>query len=244
MKLKAFIVDDEAMTRNTLAALIRKFCPDVEISGMAENFSTAVEALKLKQVDIIFMDINLGDRTGFEVLDELLSYQAAVVFVTAYEEFALKAFKYAAINYLLKPVSHLELIETVSRIKQSKLGTVASTDLTGENAYERKRISIPNKNKIELVAISNIVYLAAEGSYTLIYLQNKERIMISKHLKQLEEILSAYPQFIRVHRSYIVNKRFINAFNRADNGYIEMYSGVSVPVGGLYRQDIFTFFEN
>lgn len=243
MILKAFIVDDEAMTRDTLAGLIRKFCADVHIVGMAENYSTAIKALKQHQVDIIFMDINLGNHTGFDVLDELLSYQAAVVFVTAYEEFALKAFKYAAVNYLLKPVNHLELIETIGRIRQSKVD-LAAIDTMGENSYERKKIAISNKNKIELVAISDVVYVAAEGSYTVLHLQNKESIMVSKHLKQVEDMLAAYPQFIRVHRSYIANKRFITAFNRADNGYVEMQQGASIPVGNNYRQDVSGLFGN
>ncbi|MBN9296279.1 MAG: response regulator transcription factor [Filimonas sp.] len=243
MTLKAFIVDDETMPRNTLAALLKKFCPDVVVTGMAENYSRAIAALQQQQVDIIFMDINLGTHTGFDVLDELLSYRAAVVFITAYEEFALKAFKYAAVNYLLKPINHLELIETIGRVKQARIDST-QINTQGENAYERKQIAIPGKNKIELVSISNIVYLSAEGSYTVLHLQNKENMIISKHLKSLEDILAPYPQFVRVHRSYIVNKRFVAAYNRADNGYLEMQQGISIPIGSLYKQEIFSMFEN
>lgn len=243
MKLKAFIVDDEVMSRNTLAGLLKKFCSDVEISGMAESYSKAVAALKQQQVDIIFMDINLGSHTGFDILDEFLFYQASVVFVTAYEEFALKAFKYAAVNYLLKPVNHLELIETIGRIKQTRIDR-SLINLQGENAYERKQIAVPNKNKIELVPISDIVYVSAEGSYTVLHLQNKESVLISKHLKPLEEILAPYVQFVRVHRSYIVNKRFIAAYTRADSGYLEMQEGTLIPVGNMYKQEVFNLFEN
>ncbi|HEX8020926.1 LytTR family DNA-binding domain-containing protein [Mucilaginibacter sp.] len=243
MIIKAFIIDDEVMPRNTLAGLIKKFCPDVDIAGMAESYSKAVAALKQQQVDIIFMDINLGSHTGFDILDELLSYRAAVVFVTAYEEFALKAFRYAAVNYLLKPVNHLELIETVGRVRQARMDK-RQINIQGENAYERKQIAVPNKSKIELVYISDIVYVSAEGSYTVLHLQNKDSIMVSKHLKQLEDMLTAYKQFVRVHRSYIVNKRFISAYNRTDNGYLEMQQGASIPVGSVYKQDIFNLFEN
>lgn len=243
MVLKAFIVDDEELTRNTLAGLIRKFCPNVQVAGSAENYSKAVAALKQIQVDIIFMDINLGSHTGFEVLDELLSYQAAVVFVTAYEEFALKAFRYAAVNYLLKPVNHLELIETIGRVQQSRI-EITSADIQGENSYEKKKIAIPNKKKIELIAISDIIYISAEGSYTVLHLKGKENMMVSKHLKQLEDMISPYSQFVRVHRSYIVNKCFISAFNRADNGYLEMQEGGLIPLGNHYKQDVFGLFEN
>lgn len=231
------------MSRNTLAGLLKKFCPDVEITGMAESYQKAVEALQQQQVDIIFMDVNLGSHTGFDILDDLLSYRAAVVFVTAYEEFALKAFKYAAVNYLLKPVNHLELIETIGRVKQARIDR-EETNLQGENAYERKQIAIPNKNKIELVPIRDIVYISAEGSYTVLHLQNKDSIMVSKHLKPLEDILAPYTQFVRVHRSYIVNKRFIVAYNRADNGYLEMQQGAEIPIGNLYRQSVSDLFEN
>lgn len=243
MILKAFIVDDEVMPRNTLAGLLNKFCPDVQVTGMAESYAKALAALQHQEVDIIFMDINLGTHTGFDILDELSSYKAAVVFVTAYEEFALKAFKYAAVNYLLKPVNHLELIETIGRVRQIKINK-ERIKLEGENTYERKQIAVPNKNKIELVSISDIVYVAAEGSYTVLHLQNKESIMISKHLKPLEDMLAPYPQFVRVHRSYIVNKRFIAAYNRADNGYLEMQQGALIPVGSMYKHEIFSLFEN
>lgn len=243
MILRTFIVDDEVMPRNTLAGLLNKFCPDVEIAGMAESYAKAVAMLKQQQVDIIFMDINLGSHTGFDILDELLSYRAAVVFVTAYEEFALKAFKYAAVNYLLKPVNHFELIETIGRVKQARLDRELF-NIQGENAYERKQIAVPNKNKIELVSICDIIYVSAEGSYTILHLQNKGSVMISKHLKSLEDILAPYIQFVRVHRSYIVNKRFIAAYNRTDNGYLEMQQGAAVPVGNMYKQDIADLFEN
>ncbi|QIL41635.1 response regulator transcription factor [Pedobacter sp. HDW13] len=243
MMLKAFIVDDELMPRITLAGLLRKFCPDVEIAGMAESYSKAVAALQHQQVDLIFMDINLGNHTGFDILDELLSYRAAVVFVTAYEEFALKAFKYAAVNYLLKPVNHLALIETISRVQQTKTAG-NKVSIHGDNAYERKQIAIPNKNKIELVSIRDIVYLSAEGSYTVLHLQHKESIMFSKHLKTIEDILSPYIEFVRVHRSYLVNKRFIVAYNRTDNGYLEMQQGALIPIGNLYKQEVFNLFEH
>lgn len=238
MTLKAFIVDDEVLARDTLAALLNKFCPGVTVTGTADSFASAVKKISEQEIDTLFMDINLGEKSGFDVLDQLLSYSFTVVFVTAYEEFALKAFSYRAVNYLLKPVSHTDLVDTVNRISKA----VTPAGITKDKGIPGK-IALPDKDKLELVAIDEISHLEAKGSYTIVYLLEGRNIIVSKNLKQFEEMEGISHHFIRVHKSFMVHSHFIKAFNKADNGYLELQNGESIPIGNLYRQKVMQLFN-
>lgn len=241
MELTAFIVDDEQQTRETLKALLQQFCPEVIITGMAGSAKEAEAAIRIQRPDILFLDIDLGNNiTGFDILDSLHKYDCAVVFITAHEEHAVKAFEYAAMHYLLKPVNYNMLIDTVYRIRKMKKLAAASdikqlTDTFHQTALiSSSRIALSDMNKTDFILLDDIVYLESNGSYTIFHLNDKRHYTKSKNLKYFEDSFSSYSPFVRVHKSYIVNKQHIKAY-RKNSSELELSTGVAVPMSIGYR---------
>lgn len=240
MVLNAFIVDDEQQTRNTLQALLQEFCPEVTIRGTAGSIEEAGSALSGQPIDILFLDIDLGDHhTGFDLLDRLKPYEFDVVFVTAHDGYALKAFEYEAVHYLLKPVSHNELRDTVARVRKRKERSTTKDLRQLTDALQRlqpvvPKVALTDTNKTEFVPIDEITYLESSGSYTVFHLKDKRHFVRSKNLKHFEDTFAAYPQFIRVHKSYIVNRDQVRAF-RKNSQELELVNGATVPVAIGYR---------
>jgi two-component system LytT family response regulator len=241
MTLNAFIVDDEQRTRHTLQSLILEFCPGVNIKGMAGDIEEAIQAIRRQHIDILFLDIDLGNgTTGFDLLDQLQPYHFDIVFVTAHEGHAIKAFDYAATHYLLKPVNHNMLQETVTRIRNRK----ETANATGIQQLADKlqqalvpavpRIALSDTSKTEFVPISAIAWLESKGSYTVFHLEDKRQFTRSKNLKYFEDALMSYPQFIRVHKSYLINRDQVKAF-RKNSQELELFNGDNVPVSIRYR---------
>lgn len=239
MELTTFIVDDEQQTRDALQELLLEFCPGVVIKGTAGSISEALAVLPSKEIDILFLDINLdGTQTGFDLLDQLGPYDFDVVFVTAYEEYAVKAFAYAAVHYLLKPVSHRMLIDTIYRIRKKKTAAAGVKQLTDTLQQTLQatapRIALSDMNKTEFVPIDDIVYLESSGSYTNFYLEDKRLFVKSKNLKYFEDALMKHVQFVRVHKSYIVNGHHIRAYRKGSQE-LEFFNGTVVPVSIGYK---------
>ena len=241
MNLNTFIVDDEPQTRIILKELLEEFCPDITVTGMAGSIAEALNTPATQQADVLFLDINLGgSHTGFDLLDQLGPYGGDIVFVTAYEEYALKAFDYGAVHYLLKPVSRIMLMDTVARIRKRRMtgmtaGVQQLTDALQRNLQTSEpRIALSDTGKTEFVPIGDIVYLESNGSYTLFFLKDKRRFVRSKNLKYFEDALAQYPQFMRVHKSFIVNRDQIRAY-RKNSQDLEFFNGAIAPISIGYR---------
>ncbi|MFA6059084.1 MAG: LytTR family DNA-binding domain-containing protein [Taibaiella sp.] len=241
MILNAFIVDDEPKTRNILQALLLEFCPGVAVKGMVGDITEAVAAIPKQHIDILFLDINLGNNnTGFDLLDQLKPYDFDIVFVTAYETHALKAFDYGAAHYLLKPVNHNVLQETMDRIRKRKEMNNATGMQQLANTLQQAllpvvpRIALSDMNKTEFVSIDDIAFLESNGSYTIFHLKDKRHFIRSKNLKYFEDALMAYPKFIRVHKSYVINRDQVRSFRKSTQE-LELFSGAIVPVSIRYR---------
>lgn len=241
MELTAFIVDDEQHIRKTFQELLQQFCPDVQIKGTAGNIEDTLSAIQIYKVDILFLDVNLGSSlTGFDLLDKLRSYAFEVVFVTAHAEHALKAFEYDALHYLLKPVSHRMLADTVDRIKRRKGAGILTELQKLTSALHNTVLTMPSRiplsdtSKTEFVAINDIAYLESKGSYTVFHLSDGRQFTRSRNLKHFEDTLQEYPRFVRVHKSFIVNKTQIKAY-RKSNHYLELFNGITVPTVIGYR---------
>lgn len=241
MVLNAFIVDDEQQTRYTLQALLQEFCPGVIIKGMTGDIQEAITVLPGLDIDILFLDINLGDgHTGFDLLDRMSPYNFDIVFVTAYEAYALKAFEYAAVQYLLKPINHNTLRDTIARIRKSKEIVTATGIQQLANTLQQAlsstmpKIALSDLNKTEFVPMEDITYLESNGSYTVFHLKDKRHFVRSKNLKYFEDAFMKYPQFIRVHKSYVINRDQVRAF-RKNSQELEFFSGATIPVSIGYR---------
>ncbi len=241
MLLNTFIVDDEPQTQATLKELLQVFCPEVTVTGMAGSIPEALSKLASQQVDILFLDVNLGNgQTGFDLLDQLGPHSYDIVFVTAHETYAIKAFDYEAVHYLLKPVNRIKLIDTIARIRKRKatdlnVGVQQLADTLQRNLEATvPRIALSEAGKTEFVSITDIAYLESNGSYTIFFLRDKRRFMKSKNLKYFEDALMPYAQFMRVHKSYIVNRDQIKAYHK-NNQELELVNGAIIPMSIGYR---------
>lgn len=240
MHLNVFIVDDELQTQATLKTLLLEFCHGVTVAGMTGDINEALEQLATQPIDVLFLDINLGNgNTGFDLLDQLGAYDCDVVFVTAYDSYALKAFNYAAVHYLLKPVNRVMLRDTIARIRKRR-ATVTPKIVPPQPETQQgvPRIALSDKDKTEFVPLTDIVYLESSGSYTIFCLKDRRRFIRSKNLKHFEEALMQYGHFIRIHKSYIVNREQIKAYRKSSQE-LEFLNDDVLPVSIGYR----TFLE-
>jgi two-component system, LytTR family, response regulator len=209
------IIDDEKHCRELLKAQIERYCIDAKIVGEANGVNTGVTLIKETKPDLVFLDIQMNDGTGFDLLNKTDFDSFKLVFTTAFDEYAIKAFKYSAIHYLLKPIDKDELIDAYLRALHDSLSQAKSKENI-INIYEKgefETISLKTENSIYNINILDIEFIKAEGSYCVFNLENEEKIMISNPLKDYADIL---PQeiFIRTHKSYLVNLKQIKSFNK------------------------------
>ncbi len=245
MQLSVLIVDDEQHVRNTFLELLQQFCPYAVVKGVASNIDEALVLIYTQKIDVVFLDINLGSNdTGFDLLDKVQRPDFDVVFVTGHAEHALKAFEYAAVHYLLKPVDYRLLMQTMDRIRQKKETAATaglqhlSHTLNHSLMAPPPKIALSDSNTTRFVPLDDITYLESKGSYTIFHLQDKQRYTKSRNLKYFEDALQPYKQFARVHKSFIVNKRHVKAYRKSSQD-LEFFNGDIVPMSIGYR----TFME-
>lgn len=235
-KLKTIIIDDEEAARITLAKLLEWNAPEVEILDQCANVDDGIKAIQTHRPDLIFLDIEMPVKNGFDLLQEYGDIDFEVVFVTAYDQFAVEAFKRHALAYLLKPVDEDELKIVVDRAKRQLSTPLNENTLT--KLFESLQLNQPGFNKIaiptleglELIKIDHITRCSSDGNYTNIFLSNDDSLLVSKTLKQIEEQLQAYRQFVRVHHSHLVNLLFVKRYQKGKGGSLVMEDGAIVPV--------------
>lgn len=227
------IVDDEPAARESLKACLQLLYPDVIIAAEAGDITEAIARLSNVKADIVFMDIALSEQRSFEILDQLSHLRIQPVFVTGYEEYALKAFSYAALAYLLKPVSINELQQVVDRVLMSKREyPLLAGDAEGRSSpaeYSDKKMFIPERNGWRVVKLKQICFIEADGSYCKISIDRGQAILSSKNLKYYEQKLAASGRFIRVHKSYLVNTDFIESYHSTTK-MLTLSTGDQLPV--------------
>jgi len=248
-KLRALIVDDEKLNRDILEILISKHCPEVEVIAKSNSAEDARLKLASYNIDILFLDIAMPNETGFEFLESIPTRQFSIIFITAYNQFAIKAIKANALDYILKPIDPDELKMAVDKavlIQGSKSITSNAENtlndnvdnLIGEiNTNQITSLSLPLKYGYKIVKIVEVNYLEASNNYCVIHMINRDEFVVSKTLKEFNEILDDNG-FVRVHKSYLVNKDHISAYNRKEGMSIELKNGVVLPVSRR-RESIF-----
>lgn len=211
--LKAIIIDDEAKARRILNSFIDDYCKQVQVIGLAEDVMQGVKLIQKEQPDIVFLDIEMPGYNGFQLLEFFDEINFEIVFVTAYSEFALKAFQVSAIDYLLKPLQIAQLIKAVERVEKIKANSLSQQRLSvlQENlqAKKIKKIVVPVSNGSLFIDVEDITHLKAEGSYVNIFLKDGNKILVSKNIKDYENQLTEAEGFFRTHRSYLVNLKYI-----------------------------------
>lgn len=232
---KAIIVDDIENARITLADDLRQYCPQIEIIGEANSVKTGIAAILEKKPDVVFLDIELGDGLGFDILEVISNIDFQVIFTTGLDSYGIKAIKFSALDYLLKPVNPDELVKAVNKLEQfpKKDATRENIQLLLENLREvkpmHKRIALNSADKVHMVNVADIIRCESQGSYTIFFLANKEQIVVTKNLKEYEMLLEEYA-FVRVHHSHLINFAFMKEFVKKDGGYAVMADNSQVPV--------------
>ncbi|MES2799784.1 MAG: LytTR family DNA-binding domain-containing protein [Bacteroidota bacterium] len=219
--LTALIIDDEERARNSLAAAIQSFCPEVKILAQASNVPEGVELIKQHQPQLVFLDIEMPEYNGFELLNFIEDINFDIIFVTAYSQYAIRAFEVSAMDYLLKPVEVSALQNAVKKaIDKQSITTITKRLEILKDSFineEIKKISLPMADGLHFVEVNEIVCLEADGAYTTVCLHNGARILVSKKLKFFEDVLSNRPNFFRPHRSFLINLNFIKKYTRAES---------------------------
>jgi two-component system, LytTR family, response regulator len=236
--VKAIIIDDEEDARSTLRAFVKQYCPQVEVIAEADGVQEGYRAVMANEPDLVFLDIQMDDGTGFHLLEKIRAPRFNVIFTTAYDEYAIKAFKYSAIDYLLKPIDPDELIEAVSKLKKDNEGNEARIQNLIKNRDEKEmdRLTLSSQEGLTFVKLDNIMRLESDSNYTHFFLTTKEKITVPKSLKEYELILPE-SKFFRTHQSHIVNLNYVKKYMREDGGYVLMEDGSEVLVARRRKEE-------
>lgn len=243
--IKAIIIDDEKNALEVLRMQLVNYCKEVQVVKICVGGREGIEAIHALSPDLVFLDIEMPMCNGFDVLEATKDKGYKVIFTTAYDQFALKAFRYSAIDYLLKPIDIEELIMAVKKVQLAEPKEIAGVleklykqfDSVG---HRQRKVALPIGDGLEMVPLQNIIRCESESNYTTIYLQDKRKVTLSKTLKDIEDLLS-YPPFYRIHNSHIVNIDFIQKIFKTDGGYVIMSDGAHINISRS-RKD--SFFES
>lgn len=236
--ITALLIDDDANLRNGLRQLLARYAPDIQILGEADSVESGIGAMRAHRPQVVFLDIQMNDGTGFDILERFAKENGKsdshIVFITAHEQYAVKAFRFSALDFLLKPVDPEELIKVVAKIKEvvGKTRDHAHIDLLLENIRKKdnfKRIALSTSEGIHLFEVSDIIRCESEDNYTRFHIRNSKPLLISKTLKEYEELLSGHG-FERVHQSHLINMAYLKSYMKSDGGYVVMSDGNTVPI--------------
>jgi two-component system LytT family response regulator len=238
--LRSIIIDDEFKSREVLKSLIEKFCEDIEVSATCHNGDAAIEAIDKFKPDVIFLDIQLQSETGFEILQRLDKTDFEIIFTTAYSEFAIKAFNFSAIDYLLKPIDIELLRKAVEKARKRIVGSISqrvaqlAENIRG-NSFKNTRLAIPSTDGLVFVNVGEIIYCEASGNYTNIYLDDNRKFIVSRTLKDYEELLEEQ-DFFRIHNSHLINLNAIKKYIRGDGGQVVMKNDKTLDVSKMKKK--------
>ncbi len=238
--MKIFIVEDEDHSRKTLINFLTKYVNNIEIIGSSTLVSESIKLIVELKPDLIFLDIDLPDGNGFEVLEGISEPVPKVIFVTAYNQYAVKAFQVSAIDYLLKPIDPLLLKKAVQKALDDPINLENKNHLEtlslNSTTEGIKKLALPTQNGIQLVKVENIIRAEADGNYSLIFIKNQKPIMISKSLKTVGDWLEGL-RFYRIHHSHIVNLDYIQQYIKGEGGIVVLEDGSELEVSRRKKEN-------
>jgi two-component system, LytTR family, response regulator len=245
--MTAIIVDDEKHCREVMEHLLHKHCKDVKITALCANGAEALTALEKEVPDVLFLDIEMPGMNGFELVEKFNQPVFAIVFTTAYNEYAIKAIKHSALDYLLKPVDKDELVQTIQRAKEHKaLKASQRVDSLLEILKlkkNNKRFAVPTLEGLIMVDSETILYCESDSAYCKIYFINSSKpLVISKTLKEAEDVLQGQ-DFCRIHHSYFINMKCVQSYIRGEGGEVVLNNGTHLPVSRTRKQEFLSLLE-
>ncbi len=241
--IRCVIIEDEPKSRETLKGLLARFCPEVLVSAEADGYLSGRKAIEEHKPDMIFLDIEMPDGSGFKLLQNIENIDFEIVFTTAFEQFAIKAIRYSALDYLLKPISPDELQVAVKKVSERKAKKANMKNIQvllsnlKQEPFEPKRIILSTSDKKHVVEIDSILRCESDNYYTHFYLEDGKHLLISKTLKEIETLLEGN-NFVRPHKSHLINIRFIQSFSRDEGGVITLTDGTKIPVSRRKKEKI------
>jgi two-component system LytT family response regulator len=232
--LKSIIVDDEAKSRESLRILIEDFCDQVQVCALCRDVDEGIEAIRKYEPEVVFLDIQMQRETGFDLLTRIEDINFEVIFTTAYSEFAIKAFKFSAIDYLLKPIDVNELRQAISKVNKKLNENIAARlkhlmQNLRTTSSENYKLALPTTEGLYFVKVSDIIYCEASSNYTEIVTGDGKKHIVSRTLKEYDEMLTDH-NFYRIHNSYLINLNAIKKYVRGEGGYVVMNNDRSLDV--------------
>jgi len=243
-KIRALVIDDSTQARKLLRLMLSELAPDFSILGEAEDVDQALLMIRQYNPDVLFLDIEMPGKSGLQLAEMLQdeNFNGNIVFTTAYNAYAIKAFRLAALDYLLKPIQEDHLLEALDKLREVKESTDNKTRLKAleENLREERNevLCIPTQNGSEFIPLEQITYLEADGSYVQIHCVNNRIRTVSKNLKYFEGALADCTNFIRPHRSFLVNLDCVTNYSKADGGFLILNNSIQIPVSRERKQSI------
>ncbi|MBN8678061.1 MAG: LytTR family transcriptional regulator DNA-binding domain-containing protein [Chitinophagales bacterium] len=239
--MKSILIDDETDALEALHLLLMETCPEVVIAGKFTDPEKGLAAIRNMKPDLVFLDIEMPVMNGFQLLEALEIPAFSLVFVTAYDQFAVKAFRFSAVDYLLKPVDPVELRKAVDkaadkhRVGKSQLDWLKQS-LTQQDSRRFDKIALPSAQGYTFVELTDVMYCESDSSYTKFFLANGDTYLITKSLGEVEEMLAG-TDFFRIHKQFLVNMRHIRSYIRGDGGYVIMPDKVNIPVSRIKKEE-------
>lgn len=239
--MRAIIIEDEILGIKSLSTLLKRYCPEVELIGTAMEVETGIQLIQEVKPELIFLDVQLQEGTAFEILKRINQLNFQLIFTTAFSQYAIKAIKFNALDYLLKPIDVDELKAAVAKaIQQGKPEQenprIKNLINNSSKSKEDPILTLPTAESLEFIRISEISRCKAEGAYTLFFIQDGRQILVSKHIKVYESLLNDN-SFYRPHQSHLINRNYLQKFVKGDGGYLLMQDGSSIPVSKHRRSD-------
>ncbi len=245
--IKAIIIDDELHCLETLSLQLNEFCPEVQVLEQCSSAKRGLEAIEKFMPDLVFLDIEMPVMNGFELLKQLSSISFAIVFTTGYDQYAIKAIRFSALDYLLKPIDPKELVMAVKKVQEERHLPMAEQfqmllkQVQGKNSGFNK-IAVPTAEGFELIPAEQVIYCEANDNYTFFFLKNKSKVIACRILKEIEFQVQDFPFFVRVHNSYLVNLNEVTKYVRGEGGYLIMSDGSSVNVSRSRKEALLKHF--
>jgi len=242
--IKTFIIDDESQSRSFLRKMLHQYFPEIRVTGEASTVVEGLKGIHQYNPEIVFLDIQMNGETGFDLLSRLPTIDFALIFVTAFDQYAIKAFRFNAIDYLLKPIVTEELIEAVNKVKQKISASQSDTKELVDQLYKdlqepkkiHDKIAVSTLDGFIIIPINEIIYCHASSNYTEFHLTNNKCILSSYTLKQYDEILNVQ-SFFRAHRSYLINMAHVKIYKKGDGGVIVMSNGEEIELSRTHKME-------
>ena len=248
--IKAVVIEDDSGIRELNKSLIKEyFSQKIEVVGEADSVETGIDLIKKRQPELVLLDIEIKGGSSFQILQQLRPYHFKIIFITAFNEYALKAIKFSAIDYIVKPINEVEFQQAIQNVIQL-IESCKNTQPQTENLLESykketqlKKIVLRTADALHIVDLAEVMYCKSDNSYTSFYVESGEKIMVSKGIRDYADLLSEYG-FFRPHQSYLVNLNFVKKVDKTDGGFIIMKNAVEIPLSTRQKKNLINLLDN